>query len=60
MKKLLGIIFLIFLITQVTLPGLMGYKMMIAALFLLLEMFFNIFGTKVKEGNTVNPSELKF
>jgi hypothetical protein len=60
MKKLLGIIFLIFFLTQVTLPGLMGYKIMIAALFLLLEMFFNIFGTKEKERNTVDPSELKF
>jgi hypothetical protein len=60
MKKFLGLMLLIFIVTKVSLPGLMAFKFIFAIALIATEIFFSIFGSNEKKSNTVNPSELKF
>jgi uncharacterized membrane protein (DUF4010 family) len=60
MIKFFGLMFLIFIVTKVSLPGLMAYKFVFAIALISVQIFMSIFDSDEKITDTVNPSELKF
>jgi hypothetical protein len=60
MQKLVNLMFLILLISQANLNGLMAFKIIFSFALICTAIFLNIFDPEEKESDMVNPSELKF